>query len=264
MLDSHPHLAIPPETHFIRRAAKACKRASNPHRAFLETVTSTHRWEHFGIERDSLVQEIIAIEPFDISEALRSFYALWAKRFGKPRWGDKTPTYLRRMTFIHNLLPEAHYVHIIRDGRDVALSIKDLWFGANSVDEAAYRWQADIEKARSQSRELPHYLEIRYEDLVSDTESTLRKVCDFIDILWDASMLDYYKTAEERMSETWEHSFNRERRMDERKKALHSLTREPPQRDRVSRWRQEMSTTDRQRFEEVAGETLRGLGYDVG
>lgn len=268
MLDAHPDLAIPPETHFIRRAAKACKHAPNPRQAFLDAVTSHRKWGDHGVPGDLLMQRIAAIEPFDLGEALRTFYELYASRFGKQRWGDKTPPYVHRMTLIQGLLPEAHFIHIIRDGRDVALSVKDLWFGANSVEEAAQRWRSLIEKARYQSRELSHYMEIRYEDLVLSPESTLREISGFVDLSWNPSMLDYHKTAEERMGEIHRDiaapKGEQQLVRGEERRAIHSLASKPPQRDRVGRWKQEMTATDRERFEEVAGETLRELGYDVG
>ncbi len=268
MLDAHPDLAIPPETVFIRLAAEACEHASDPRQAFLETVTSHRRWKDLHIEGDLLRHSVAAIEPFDLGEALRALYGLYAGRFGKPRWGDKTPHYLRQMTLIQGLLPEARFIHIIRDGRDVALSVKDLWFGANSIEEAARRWQSSIQKARRQARKLPHYLEVRYEDLVSDTESTLRKISDFVDLPWSPSMLDYHKTADERLSEMERHitapTGKIVRRGPERNAILHSLTSKPPQRDRIGRWRQEMTAAHRESFEKMAGETLRGLGYNVG
>jgi hypothetical protein len=260
MLDAHPDLAIPPETHFLPEAAEACKHASDPRRAFLETVLSHRRWTDLHIEEDLLAQRIAAIEPFDFGEAVRALYGLYAEKFGKSRWGDKTPQYRNRMRVIQELLPEAHFIHIIRDGRDVALSVKDLWFGASSVEEAARRWRRGIEKARRQSKKLPHYLEIRYEDLVCETEPALKKICSFIDLPWNQSMLDYHKTAEERMSELYR---DRHGIRKEEYRAIFSLTTEPPQRDRVGRWRQEMTTVDRERFEAIAGDTLRKLNYDV-
>ena len=267
MLDAHPDLAIPPETNFIHRAAEACGDATDPRRAFLETVMSHPRWRDLHIEGDSLTQRVAAIEPFDLAGAVRSLYELYAERCGKPRWGDKTPHYLRRMTLIQELLPEAYFIHIIRDGRDVALSVKDLWFGADSIEEAARRWQGNINKARHQSKKLPHYLEIRYEDLVTDTEPTLRRISEYIDLPWNPRMLDYHKTANERLSE-----LKRDRTGPKGKTgvqgdahvAIHSLTGKPPQRDRIGRWRQEMTAADRERFEEVAGRTLQELGYDAG
>ena len=267
MLDAHPDLAIPPETNFIHLAAEACEGASDPRRAFLETVMARGRWKDLHIEEAALAQSVAAIEPFDLGEAVRALYRLYAEKFGKPRWGDKTPHYVRRMRVIHGVLPEAHFIHIIRDGRDVALSVKDLWFGANSVEEAARRWRGSIEKARRHARELPHYLEIRYEDLVSDTDPTLRKICDFVDLPWNPSMLDYHTTADERLGEMERDSTapsGEVLRRGEERIAIHSLASQPPQRDRIGRWRQEMTATDRHRFEAVAGETLRELGYCVG
>jgi hypothetical protein len=267
MLDAHPDLAIPPETHFIDRAAEACEHAPDPRQAFLETVTAHRRWGDFRIEEGLLRQRIVAIEPFDLGEALRAFYGLYAERFGKPRWGDKTPLYVHRMELIHGLLPEARFIHLIRDGRDVALSTRDLWFGPDSIEEAAQRWRSLIEEARRRSRKLPHYLEIRYEDLVSSTEATLREICDFVDLPWDTSMLAYHRTAEERMSEIYRDIMTPKGKKvvrGEMRRSLHTLTGSPPQRHRIGRWKGEMTAADRKRFEEVAGETLRELGYEVG
>jgi hypothetical protein len=267
MLDAHPELAIPPETHFIDRAAEVCEHASDPRRAFLDAVTSHRRWGDFRIEGDLLEQRIARIEPFDLGEALRAFYGLYAERFGKPRWGDKTPLYVQKMQLIRGLLPEARFVHLIRDGRDVALSTRDLWFGPDSVQEAARRWRSLIEEARRQSRELPHYLEVRYEDLVTGPESTLRKICDLVDLRWDPSMLAYHEKAEERMSEIYRDIMTPKGRKvvrGEMRQSLHTLTGSPPQRDRIGRWKGEMTAEDRKRFEEVAGETLRELGYEAG
>ncbi len=81
-------------------------------------------------------------------------------------------------------------------------------------------------------------------------------------------MLGYHNTAGERLSEMERDatapSGEIRRWRKERNAILHSMTSKPPQRDRIGRWRQEMAAADRDRFEEVAGETLRELGYDVG
>lgn len=184
MLDAHPELTIPPETHFLPKAANVCNRAATPdlHWAFCEVLTSSVTWNYFGLDEETLERRVANVEPFDTGEALRTFYQLYAERFEKPRWGDKTPLYVRKMRLIQSLLPEARFIHVIRDGRDVALSNIPLWFGPNSIEEAAHWWQNWIREAREQSQGLDAYLEIRYEDLVLDTVPTLKKVCDFINL----------------------------------------------------------------------------------
>jgi hypothetical protein len=79
-------------------------------------------------------------------------------------------------------------------------------------------------------------------------------------------MLDYHKTADKRMSEMYRDVTapdGKTKVRGEDRKAIHSLTNKPPQHDRVGRWRSEMSHSDRKRFEEIAGEMLRELGYEV-
>jgi hypothetical protein len=267
MLDSHPDLAIPPETNFLPRVSRKCSGVANPSNRFVETLTSFTRWPDFHLDGDSLKQRVAAIHPFALSDALRAFYTLYAEQFGKPRWGDKTPRYLEHMICIQELLPEARFIHLIRDGRDVALSTLDLWFGPSSIPEAADWWLSKINKAREQAKDLRFYLEIRYEDLVLDSESTLRRVCDYIDLPWNRSMLEYYKRAEERVAElnadVTAPDGTRRVPVEERRR-IFAMTRNPPDASRVGRWRKEMSTSDYQRFQRVAGAMLVELGYDRG
>ena len=197
---------------------------------------------------------------------MRVFYALYAERFGKLRWGDKTPIYVRQMELIQQLLPEASFVHIIRDGRDVALSSKDLWFGPDSVEETARWWRSWVEEARQQAQNLDHYIEIRYEDLVVDTELTLKEVCHFVGLDWDPIMLDYHKRADRRMSEIAHDipaSGNRSAVRGADRKAIHALTSKPPQSTRVNRWKAEMSAPDNKSFIELSGHLLQEFGYET-
>ena len=81
-------------------------------------------------------------------------------------------------------------MHVIRDGRDVALSVLDRTVRDLTAADVARRWQKKITKAREDSPKLDHYIEIRYEDLILDTEPTLRRVCEFIELPWDDALLD--------------------------------------------------------------------------
>lgn len=266
MLDAHPVLAIPPETHFIPTLANAFSDPSKGLDDFLNVLSSYHTWSDFGIDVDALGDAIRPAGPFDLTRALRTFYRLYAEKFGKSRWGDKTPMYFASMGAVQRVLPEARFIHVIRDGRDVALSIKDLWFGPDSIHDIADWWVSRIRQARSQVDELAWYLEIRYEDLVRDPERVLRGVCAFIDLPWNPIMLDYHQHAADRLAEiqhdapTHDHSgiIRAEDRV-----GIFSLVLEPPRTDRLERWRVEMSAADRKPFEGVAGAMLRELGYEV-
>jgi hypothetical protein len=263
MLDAHPEMAIPPETHFIPAAVIQCVTSSDPREAFIKAVSSFHTWPSFRIGPEFLKARLE--DPFDLGEALRTFYRVYAEMDGKCRWGDKTPAYSDLMALIRRFLPEARFIHLLRDGRDVALSHKGLWFGPGSVAEAGAWWASKIKAAREQVSCLPHYLEIRYEDLVSRPEPILREVCDFIELNWNPVMLEYHKTAQERLRETLPVLAQDGKKMisSEERKGIHRLTSKPPQSDRIGRWRKEMNDADREAFEKAAGWTLRELGYEV-
>lgn len=140
MLDAHPDLAISPETHFIPHVAAARAGSPNPAVTFIKAVVGSRTWGDLHLDSQALGEAVRRLEPFTVGEALRLIYRLYAACFGKARWGDKTPIYFSQMSLIHRLLPEARFVHIIRDGRDVALSHSGLWFGPRLEEDPATWW----------------------------------------------------------------------------------------------------------------------------
>jgi hypothetical protein len=280
MLDAHPQLAIPPETHFIPKLAKALGEAGDggvssgkgargggdrDRRAIAHELITTHRrWPDFGLDPEELRRRFEAAEPFDAGAAMRAFYGLYAEGRGKPRWGDKSPSYVRRMRRVHAVLPEARFFHLIRDGRDVALSQLEVHHGADEVTQAAADWVGGIEKARRAARRLDGYEELRYEDLVDDPEPVLRRVCAAVELDYDPAMLDYHRGAEERMAETVRELRHGEREISaEMRAAQHANVSKPPQRDRAGRWRNEMTAEQLTAFEATAGPLLAELGYEL-
>ena len=265
MLDAHPELAIPPETHFVPDLIEAAgEQGASPQR-LAEMVVTHPRWGDFHVDAGELRDRFQTLEQPTPGAVLRAFYTLYAEREGKPRWGEKTPGYVRYMQTIERVLPEARFIHLIRDGRDVAISILRQDMRLNQVTEIAERWKKGIEKGRDQAHGLNHYLEVCYEDLILDTEPTLRGVCEFCELPWDPAMLNYHERAEKRLQEM-DRDLPRPRRSSRPaalRLASHALTKEPPRADRVSQWRTQMSEADRVAFERVAGDLLAELGYEV-
>jgi hypothetical protein len=131
----------------------------------------------------------------------------------------------------------------------------------------AKRWQGRIVGARRAEGARGRYLEVRYEDLVLDTEPVLRRVAEFIELPWDPCMLDYHETAAERMQE-----MNRDHERVGRKRGVltgeermkaHALTSAPPQADRTAVWKTDMDPDDVATFERMAGDLLTELGYET-
>jgi hypothetical protein len=265
MLDAHPEVAIPSETHFVPDMISRCVEGPVDADELAAIATGHPRWGDFGLDADEYAERVGGLEPLTAAEAVRAFYRLYAERQGKSRWGDKTPGYIRKTQPIQRVLPEARFIHMIRDGRDVALSVMPLGFGPSTVTEAAELWVKRVSTGRRQARAANHYTEVTYEELIADTEGTLRRVCDFLDLSFDAVMLSYHERASERLAEKARDLPKEGGRSQpaEARVASHALASEAPRPDRIGRWRREMSAEDVAAYEAVAGPLLAELGYEL-
>ena len=267
MLDAHPDLAIPPETHFVPQLIRQTRKRGASCEEAHGVVTGHRQWGDFDLDSGELLQRYCALERIDPETTIRAFFELYAEREGKPRWGDKTPSYVKRMKQIQRWIPEARFIHMVRDGRDAALSrFKRILKDPPPMETVAERWVRKIEGARADAADLPHYMELQYESLVRDTETELRRVSEFIELPWDPSILRYYERAEERLQEMVRDLPGAEgkpmRPADHRKEA-HLLTSKPPDSSRLARWKQEMDPDQNAIFEDVAGPMLEEFGYEV-
>jgi hypothetical protein len=240
----------------------------NTRRRLIRSITKHPRWGDFGLDEDEFRARAKKVRPLTAANAIRCFYELYAEGQGKPRWGDKTPRYMRAMPRITKALPEARFVHLIRDGRDVALSQRERILDGQSTSMRAMgeRWRRRIAAAREGAAEIPErsYMELRYEDLVADPETALRRICKFVELDFDPAMLAYHERAPERLAEMDRDLDNPDNgivRTGTNRMAAHALTSEPPTTNRTGRWRSEMSADELAEFESVAGPMLAGLGY---
>jgi hypothetical protein len=264
MLDAHPQLAIPTETHFLLGLIPPAS-DSITRDEFFHVLTEAATWPNLALDAATFNTALRDVRPFSVADGVRAFFRLYAQQFGKVRWGDKTPPYRGNMIGLQALLPEAHFIHIIRDGRDVALSYRGLWFGPGDDIEAQARfWVGEVLAARRQAAALRHYLEIRYETLVAEPEATLQSICSYLKLPYEPQMLEYHKIAATRLAE-FKRPFGPPGITPtdiERFVAIHAHTQQPPDPGRIDRWRTEMTAAERQRYREIGGTLLHELGYD--
>src|SRR5262245_25471501 len=270
MLDAHPVVAIPPETGFLAHAS-ALKSSGHSLDAdqFLDVITNfppeMPTWPDFEIAAEDLRSELSRIPRFNVADGFRAFYRLYARRFDKSRWGDKTPGYALHITDIAETLPEAHFIHIIRDGRDVSLSWRQCWFApSQDIKALAVHWQHYVAEGRRQGARCGRYVEVRYEALLRRTAEVLKEICAFLGLSYVPQMERYYERATERLKE---HRGRRSRdgtRVIGYEDRLHQqrLATCPPDLSRIGAWRETMTRDERQDFEAVAGDLLRDLEYE--
>jgi hypothetical protein len=268
MLDAHPALAIPPETGFSAAFLDQSLEAQTDRESLSVELAGMERFQEFGMDQDALAHALPEGR-FKVADGLRSFYLGYAGRFGKTRWGDKSPSHVNVMQQLSALLPEARFLHVIRDGRDTLVSQRDARSGLLRNAERGARqhgmyWQRCIRNGRLQSQGLAHYLEVRYEQLVTDTETVLRTICAFLEIDFHPAMLQYHVRAETRLAE-----LGPRLRSDgtlqsrEERRAIFSLTMRPPDATRIGRWRERLPEPDAHEFELSAGKLLEQLGYPL-
>jgi hypothetical protein len=269
MLDANPSMALPPETGFLMHLDEWKNAGNLDAQVFVKNVVDYPKdlpaWKAFGIDAGDYLEAVRALPEFDLGNAVRCFYQLYAARHGKSRWGDKTPGYGLHLDAISRLLPEAHFIHIIRDGRDVAASWRQTWFAPSQEWRAlGDHWTQWVTTIRRLGAQVPSYMEVRYEDLVNRPEETLRGICTFIELSFDGAMLNAYKRAPERLREAQD-IFKRDGTLLATKEQLSKqqwLNQYPPDASRVLAWKTTLSELDRGAFEETAGELLKELGYE--
>lgn len=207
-------------------------------------------FRRLGLDEAEL-QEVLSAPPVrTYPEAVRRIFATYAGLQGKPRYGDKMPGYVLHVDLLARLFPEARFVHIIRDGRDVALSLTDLWFAQRGVGEAALFWKRRVLAGRTAGRRLGsmRYREVRYEDLVADPQTVVRGLCDFADLSFEPAMLEFSERGDEVVERTGDPAF-------------HQRLLLPPT-SGLRNWRTQMGGDDLAMFETLAGDVLDELGYE--
>ncbi len=187
MLLSHPRIAVPPESRFTLRTYAERERfgdltQESNRRELAKFLTGDKlQFHRLQIDRQATIQAIVDAPP-TIGSALSATFSQYAARFDKPRWGDKFPLYIEHVDDLLRLFPNAQFVNMVRDGRDAVASLTRQDWSKRSTPDAAAQWNRAVDYARSAARRLPadSWLEVRYEDLVSDPESQLKELCTYL------------------------------------------------------------------------------------
>ena len=251
ILDGGPDAAIPPESMFLTdySAVRQGGSLDDPDTAarFLSEV-----WRHPKVR----LWELAPPPPLPrglTHEAAYRFvveapFRAYAAKAGKTRWGDKTPHYVHHIDELLELWPNARFVVLVRDGRDVALSLRRLPFGPNNAWAAAQWWSRGIRVGQRAVQMHPDaVMVVRYEDLVGEPADVVPRICAFLGLGFEEKML-----AIERV--------DRRKIISEQRGWFPTLF-DGIHTSAVGRWRTEMPARDQRIFAELAGDELRALGY---
>lgn len=168
-----------------------------------------------------------------------SLFMYFASSQGKHRWGEKTPMYVQHIELLSFYFPYAQFIHIFRDGRDVAQSLHRRY--KREPKCTIYRWKKLSAMGRQQGKIIgsDRYMEIKYEELTNNPENTLRNICYFLGLQYNSSLCR-----------------NDSRQMESDKKAKFIVK-------NSEKWRYYFSEKQIFDLEQIAGGFLKELGYDV-
>lgn len=254
MLHSHPRIAIPYESHFLTKYFERSdqygdlENDDNLRNIIRDILNEEYlkMWDHEFDPNELFMR----IKRRDIAGVFSELYLSYAEAKGKHRWGDKSD-YLDRMHLINSMYPEAQFIHIIRDGRDVAMSVMQRSWGPDDLIRAAEWWNQHVLLGRRMGAMIGsrRYTEVLFEELVQNPDKELKRLCDFLDESYDPKMLEYHKLSGDSFPGS--------------KKEQHYNVNSAPKKSRTYAWKKEMSQLDVLIFNRYASGMLKEVGYEI-
>jgi len=185
LLDAHPDLAMAPETHYFTRCwTGEPVTALADVRRLLDRLMQQPGVQDMNLtdkERAHIRRRIDRLERPALGSALRAVVEAFATRRGASAWGEKTPDHLRAVPTMARAFPEAVFIAIVRDPRDVILSLRSVPWSRTTLLEQAWTWRTYAARtARYRATLADRFTMVRYEDLIAAPERTMRTLFAFL------------------------------------------------------------------------------------
>jgi len=258
ILNTHSQIAIAPEAHYFDKFWRKYQRHnsfqnSSKCRKFVDYLFSSKEIKVLGFtaeERAKIVNRILSEQQPSHRIVLENILFCYAAKQGKPIWGQQTPGDIEVVARILKVFPQARIIQIIRDPRDVILSLRKVpWGKKGNIIEHLKQWKrcARLNKNNKLLNQ-QNYIEIKYEALLIETEEVLRKICSFVGVSFEVQMLQHHKKTNPVFSlsgEPW------------KTKALGQIDS-----DNLANWKTQLTQEESQLVSSLAGDELISKGYE--
>jgi len=255
MMTGHSGIEIPPETWFIlslvRKFSLRDELMPSDVAEVVTLITDDYRWPDMGMAADSFLNRALALERPHLVDVINIIYDHHLGLSKKRRFGDKTPAYIEIVRELGDLYPGAKFIHLLRDGRDVAISFIHLgWIGGYRCYERDFEWTRALRfRDAYRQTDLDHrILDIKYEDLLREPEATVRAICDFLGEDFEPAMLDVSRRTD---------------LVPARERKIHPKLDEPLSTEAIDRWRTTLSAVACFIMEACLQRNLRQWGYQL-
>jgi hypothetical protein len=205
-------------------------------------------WTGLSLDRKQILKR--CTNP-TLPEITRIVYELKAESEGAHIWMCKSMANIKYADELEKYNPKPLYVHLFRDGRDVALSFKKAIVGEKHMYHIARQWKQEQDASIELYEKLgsERVFRLRYEDLLQNPQGELKRLCAFLDVEYSEAAMSYHESDESRETANsglmWQNVVK------------------PVLSDNHSKFLKELSEDDIKIFEQVAGDTLEKLGYTL-
>lgn len=258
LLNSHSDIYIPPETYVLATVIRRYRQ--NDRRLWpvlveniFQIFESHPEFETFNLNLSPLVEELKDSPETkqNLAYLLNRFYLYAAEQAGSKcvRWGDKTPLNTFYLDRIYSVFPDARFLHVLRDGCDVVSSYIESGI-YSSLKDAALRWKKSVICVDRFAKKYPgSVFTLRYEDLVQDTATTLKQVCQWLGVEYEEAMSSLSQDV------------SKQSLGDVELKSHHSNVLNPVNTQSIGKGREKLSEESRKLIDAIIGDDLKRLGY---
>jgi len=251
ILNAHSQIAIPEEARFLTPILKK-KYIYQPFQGkqlklLVEYLTKVPHFKLWNYDASLFIENLKKKKKITLREFIEELYSSYCKYEGKQLWGDKS-LFFNWIDILYTLFPEAKFIHIVRDGRDVFNSWRKIDPLMNNVAVAALDWSFKLSRIERSFSKLPksNYMTLRYEDLLSEPEESVKSICNFIGVSYEPAMLEFYKTSHYYIGE--HHS---------------ELIFGPLKKDNCYKWKKTLTKREINIYTFLAKNTLNKYGYEI-
>lgn len=268
MLTSHEDIGIPPESEFIARLFSRYGHVKNFSQSDLtafrndlsgDPINLAEQWE---VSLADLIPDSETLIGQPYAMVCASIYRAYQQAKGlapTQLWGDKNNAYSQYVDLLAGLYPDARFVHLLRDGRAVLNSYRKVSADDDNkyapvlpkdAREVALRWSDTTSRIERHLERFARqrWISLRYEDLLKEPEAQSRRLCEFLDLPYDAGMLEF-------------HLRNSEQALEPKKYGWKANTFHPLDKKKSTSWLTELPPEALEQFESIASPALRKHGY---
>lgn len=259
LLNAHSRIAIPDELIYFNsflagvpiEAWREPGLSAEPYRSFVHDFLHRAAPALPGLDLDAVQEDVLA-GPHDFRRPYALVLEAWARHHDTPRWGEKTPGNLFYADVILEMFPSARFIYMVRDPRGGVASMQKVsFFPDDVVFNALSRRKHATTGRRILERNVPapQRMSVRYEDLVTHPEATVRSVCAFLDEPFEPSMLYFHRDAEAYMK-------------DEAASDYNAAATAPISADKVDTWTDRLSPDAVAVVEHICCSEMQAFDYD--